>query len=200
MKEHKVEQGTYEWHLLRLNRLTSTRVAHVFKSDNLGLVDELIAERINPVVEEEGYVSEAMQRGTDLEPVAIEAYTAQTGIVMESVGFCTHDVYDWLGMSPDGLTPDRTGATEVKCPDTKTHVQYIRMGGIPNKHKYQIAQYFIVNKKLEWLDFVSFDPRFTVKPMYIYRVHRADVDVAGIFEGVVKFYAKFEKYFQQVTF
>jgi hypothetical protein len=76
------------------------------------------------------------------------------------------------------------------------------MGGLPNEHKYQVYQYFLVNEKLQWLDFVSYDPRFTPRPLYIHRIERNDIiDELNTLEAeVVKFWAKFEKYFNQVTF
>jgi len=206
MIEHKVEQGTPEWHKLRIGKITSSRVADIMKSDNLKVVDALIYERSCPDDAlwdaQDGYVSEAMQWGTDHEDEAVQAYTAQTGIEMERVGFCTHKVFDYLAMSPDRLTPDRTGGVEVKCPSTKTHIRTIRMGGLPNEHKYQVLQYFLINEDLQWLDFVSYDPRFAPRPLYIHRVTRDEVqaDLGELLANIVKFWAKFEKYYQQVTF
>lgn len=206
MTEHQVEQGTPEWHKLRIGKITSSRVAGIMKSDNLKVVDELIYETVCPDLavwdEADGYVSEAMQWGTDHEAEAVEAYVAQTGNAMEQVGFCTHDTLTYLAMSPDRLTPDRTGAVEVKCPSTKTHIRTIRMGGLPNDHKYQVYQYFLVNEKLEWLDFVSYDPRFTPRPLYIHRITRNEIEaeLKALEADVVKFWAKFQKYLEQVTF
>jgi hypothetical protein len=133
---------------------------------------------------------------------ASEAYSKITGHELEQVGFCTHDRLEYLAMSPDRLTPDRTGGIEVKCPSTKTHIRTIRMGGLPNDYKYQVYQYFLVNEKLQWLDFVSYDPRFTPRPLYIHRIERNDIiDELNTLEAeVVKFWAKFEKYYNQVTF
>jgi len=200
MREWAVEQGTYEWHELRLNRITSSRVADIFKKDNLSLVDEIIAERVLMEVSEDGYVSEAMQWGTEHEDDAAKEWEMRTGCVAERVGFCTHSIFDWLGMSPDRLTPDRTGGCEIKCPDTKNHVQYIRMNIIPAKHMRQVEQYFLVNEKQEWLDFVSFDPRFTPKPFHSIRVKREDFVLENTMNEVVAFWAKIEKYYQQVIF
>jgi hypothetical protein len=206
MTEHNVEQGTPEWHKLRIGKLTSSRVADIMKSDNLKVVDALIYERSCPDDAlwdtQDGYVSEAMQWGTDHEDEAVQVYTAHTGIEMERVGFCTHDDFEYLGMSPDRLTPDRTGGVEVKCPNTKNHIRTIRMGGLPNEHKYQILQYFLINEKMQWLDFVSYDPRFAPRPIYIHRVTRDEVqsELGELMANIVKFWAKFEKYYQQVTF
>jgi len=200
MREYNVEQGTYEWHELRLNRITSSRVADIFKKDNLSLIDEMIAERVLMEVPEDGYVSEAMQWGKEHEDEAAQEWAKRTGCVAEQVGFCTNDIYDYIAMSPDRLTPDRTGGCEIKCPNTATHVQFIRMGIIPAKHIRQVEQYFLVNEKQEWLDFVSFDPRFTPKPYHAVRVERNAFVLENTMNELVKFWDKLDKYYQQVTF
>ena len=201
-----IQQGSTEWHALRIGRITSSRVKDIMKSDNLSVVDSLIAEKECP--DEHlwdainGYESDAMKWGSDHEAEAKQKYTEQTGIQLIDVAFCIHDVFDWLGMSPDGLTPDHTGAVEVKCPATKTHVKTIRMGGIPNDHKFQVQQYFLVNEKLQWLDFISYDPRFSPKPIYVSRIERNQIqlELDNTMNELIKFWAKFEKYHQQVTF
>ena len=200
-------QGSPEWHELRIGRITSSRTKDIMKSDNLSVVDALIAEKECPDdalwdAIENGYESEAMKWGTEHEVEAKQKYTEATGNSLIDVAFCIHDTFDWLGMSPDGLTPDLTGAVEVKCPNTKTHVKTIRMGGLPNEHKYQVYQYFLVNENLQWLDFISYDPRFVSKPLYIYRVERNDIidELNKLWAELHKFWAKFEKYNQQVTF
>lgn len=204
MKEHNVEQGSAEWHQLRMGRITSTRTKDVFKSDNLPVVDELIAEKVNGnemVIDAmSGYVSEAMQLGTEREPIARQLYIDHTGYTIDQVGFCTHSELDWLGMSPDGLTPDRKGAIEIKCPGLKEHIRTLRMGGYPVQYKYQLMQYFLVNEKLEWLDFVSYCPEFEYTPLYIYRVNRAMFDLDDTMGALIKFWAKFEKYYSQLIF
>jgi len=206
MVEHKIEQGTPEWHKLRIGKITSSRVAGILKADNLKIVDELIYEATCPDLAlwdaQDGYVSDAMQWGTDHEDEARQKYTEQTGYVIEQVGFCTHDLFPYIGLSPDGFTPDRTGAIEIKCPNTTTHIRTIRMGGIPSGHLQQIYQYFLVNEKLEWLAFVSYDPRFTPRPLYISRIVRSDIfaELNSVQGEILKFWAKYQKYYNQVTF
>ena len=39
-------QGSEEWKTVRRGMITGTRLKEVFKTDNLSLIDELIAERI----------------------------------------------------------------------------------------------------------------------------------------------------------
>lgn len=200
MIEVKVEQGSQEWLKMRLGKITGTRTKEVFKSDNLGLIDEMISEIISEEIEET-YTSKEMQRGKDLEPFVREIYTKITGIEIEEVGFCLSEKNDFLALSPDGFTPDRKGAIEIKCPSTKTHVKYIRQAQIPNEYKYQVYSYFLVNEKLEYLDFISFDDRFKVKPMFVKRVTRAELEneLEETEKGLEKFIKKFLKYNAEIT-
>jgi hypothetical protein len=200
MIEVKVEQGSQEWLRMRLGKITGTRLKEVFKSDNLPLIDEMIAEIISEEIEE-NFVNNAMQRGKDLEPVVRDLYTQVTGIEIEEVGFCLSEENDFLALSPDGFTPDRTGAIEIKCPSTKVHVKYIRQDSIPNEYKYQIFNYFLVNQDLEYLDFISFDDRFKIKPMYVKRIHRNEIqtELYNTNAELEKFCTKFLKYYEKIT-
>jgi hypothetical protein len=200
MIEVNIEQGSKDWLNLRLGRITGTRLKEVFKSDNLSLIDELIAEvEVGEV--EETFTNTSMQRGKDLEPIAKSIYSQVKDIELEDVGFCINENYkDTLGLSPDAFTKDRLGAIEIKCPNTKTHVKYIRMNVIPREYIYQVYMYFIVNEELEWLDFVSFDDRFKIRPMYVKRVNREEIktQLEETKECLDKFLNKLEKYKQQI--
>ncbi len=202
MIELNVSQGSSEWFMARMNKITSSRMKDVLKPDNLGLVDEMIAEKVTNVPDIPDFISDDMQRGSDLEPVARDEYIKKTGIEIEEVGFCISDKYDWLGLSPDGFTPDRKGGIEIKCPKTKTHVKYVRQGQIPNEYRPQTLEYFLVNEKLEWLDFISFDPRFKVKPLFIHRITREEItdQLEDTMNALIKFNEKLIKYYKQVTF
>ena len=200
------EQGSPEWHAIRLGKITSTRTNRILKANNLSVVDELIAEIECPYDAVwnavDGYKSESMQWGHEKEIEAKQVYSEKTGIELIFPAFCVHDQFGWLAMSPDGLTPDFTGGVEVKCEHTKNHVKHIRMGGVPAENIIQVHQYFLVNEKLQWLDFISYDPRFAPKPMYIHRVERAEIvdELNKTMAELHKFWAKFEKYHKQVIF
>ena len=201
MKIHNVEQGTYEWHQLRLGKITSTRLKKVLSKDNLSLVDELIAEEETGISDDDGFVSEDMQRGIDLEPLAIKEYESMTGNTVTRYGFLQSDELPILCQSPDGYV-GTDGAIEVKCPKTKTHIKYIRQGKIPNDYKEQVWTYFMVNPNLQWLDFISYDPRLTKKPMWVLRVTREDVqdDVIGAWMMLQAFNEKYIRLKEELFF
>jgi len=199
-----IEQGSYEWLKLRLGKVTGTRLKDLMSKDNLGLVDKLIAEMISEQVKEVIPNAE-MQRGTDLEPIARQAYEEFTGHKVELIGFIESEKYPWFGLSPDGLIKENNlyrKGTEIKCPNTETHVKWIRQGTLPAEHKFQAYSYFIAVPELLEHDFVSYDNRFTIKPIHIVNTRREDIkeELAEIEDAMEKFRAKFEKYYEQIIF
>ena len=198
---HDVEQGSYEWHQIRLGKITSTRLKKLMSKDNLSLVDELIAEEETGLSDDDGFVSEDMQRGIDLEPLAIKEYESVTGNTVTRYGILQSDELPILCQSPDGYVGTE-GAIEVKCPRTKTHIKYIRQGKIPNDYKEQVWTYFMVNPNLKWLDFISYDPRLTKKPIWILRVNREDVqdDIIGAWMMLQAFNEKYIRLKEELFF
>jgi len=72
----------------------------------------------------------------------------------------------------------------------------MRIGRIPAEYKAQVIHYFVVVEDLEWLDFVSYDPRMRTKKIHIHRVTRDELqeDIATAQEAYIKFYDKLKKY------
>lgn len=195
---HEVEQRSPEWFALKAGVISGTRLKDVFKSNNLPLVDELISEMLTGKIEEI-FVNFAMQRGIDMEPLGIAEYEIKTGTKVHEMGFVTNDNYPGCGLSPDGFVGSN-GAIELKCPSSKKHIEYIRTNKVPAIYKYQIAMYFLMCDDLDFVDFVSFDPRVKIKPLHILRVNRNEIDLEEIGETLKKFCGKLSKYYDQITF
>lgn len=198
---HDCTQGSFEWHQLRLGKITGSRLKKMMAKDNLSLIDELIAEEQVGIADDDEFVSDEMQRGIDMEPLAIQEYCNITGYIVDHPCFLQSEDWPILCQSPDGYI-GTTGAVEVKCPKTKTHVKYIRMGKIPNEYKEQVWSYFLVNPDLQWLDFVSYDPRLAVKPIWIHRVMREELaeELQTAVVELEKFIAKLDKYKSEIFF
>ncbi len=198
---YNCEQATEEWFNLRLGKVTGTTLKDVMGSNNLSLIDTLIAEIMTEQYELDDYVSPQMQRGIDLEPLAIQAYENATGIETTQVGFIQSEKFERFGMSPDRLVGS-VGGVEVKCPSSKKHIQYIRQNQVPSEYKHQVLSGLFINDQAEWWDFVSFDPRVSQKPLFIFRTYRNDVadQLKVIDDELIKFFAKLEKYRVQVMF
>jgi putative phage-type endonuclease len=199
-----IVQGSDEWHKLRLGKVTASKLKDLMGSDNLLLIDRMIAEIVSEQ-KEESYVNAAMQRGTDMEPLARAAYEKHTGFKVEQVGFIQPEKYEWFGVSPDGLISVNgryKRAVEIKCPNTPTHVKYIRQGKIPNEYKFQVLSYFIANEDLEVLDFVSYDNRFNLRPLHIVTITRGELqgEIDNAHAAMEKFWTKFLEYYEKLTF
>ena len=202
MKILNLQQRSEEWFKARLGVITGSRASNVFKSNNLTLVDEMIAERMTQSVEE-SFTSKAMEHGVLFESEALKSYNERTKNSAQEIGFCVHDKYDWLAISPDALIfrdNIAVGAVEIKCPSSKKHIEYIRQNKIPNEYKHQIFHYFIVIETLQFLDFCSYDPRNRDLNTHIVRVTREEIreELENVFANYMKFYSKLCKYEEEI--
>lgn len=158
-----VQQGTPEWHQLRLGKVTASRVADILAKTKTGpsasrnnYLIELALQRVTKTIEG-SYTNAAMEWGTQTEPQARVAYEVKTGNFVDQVAFVDHPTIDGFGCSPDGLVGS-DGLIEIKCPNSATHWSYIKANEPPNKYFIQMqAQMAVTGAK--WCDFVSFDPR-----------------------------------------
>ena len=187
-------QRTPEWFADRLGRVTGSACSAVFaKSRTKGEESserkkyrlQLALERITGNAGGSVYVNAAMQRGIDLEPVAVAAYEAAVGELVDVPGFMFAEEL-LVGASLDGLCGS-DGALEVKCPDSVTHLEYLREGRLPPAYVAQVTHNVWVSGR-EWLDFVSFDDRFPpALQLFHIRVTRKELDLDGHLAAVCKF-------------
>ena len=158
-----IQQGTAEWHQLRLGKVTASRVADILAKTKSGAsasrgnyLIELALQRVTKTIEE-SYTNAAMEWGTQTEPQARVAYEVATGNFVDQVAFVNHPTIAGFGCSPDGLVAN-DGLIEIKCPNSATHWSYIKANEPPQKYIIQMqAQMAVTGAK--WCDFVSFDPR-----------------------------------------
>lgn len=121
----------------------------------------------------------ALAWGTELEPVAVAAYQAQTGEIVTPCGFLRHPVHDFIGASPDFLV-NEDGGGEVKCPESsEVHLETL-LCGLPSEHIEQIQGGLWVTGRA-WWDFISFHPDFPADlRLYVQRVERDDEFIARL--------------------
>lgn len=133
---------------------------------------ELIAERLGIPADDES----AMERGTRLEPEALEEFAKETGLEVDaSLILLQRDDDDAIAVSPDGMIFGDKEAVEVKCLSSARHIEALLTNKIPDEYHYQILQYFIVNDNLERLYFVMYDPRIMAKPFFYFTVERKEM-------------------------
>ena len=162
---HDAKQGTPEWIAIRAGKLTSSAAGDMVAEVSSGeaaarrnLRIRLAIERITGGGDEDGFTSRPMQRGHELEPMALGTYEAITGNFVSSCGFVEMEGIA-AGASPDGVIGDFDGIVEVKCPLAAEHLRVLRGGKIKKAYEAQCAHLLWVTGA-EWCDWVSYHPRF----------------------------------------
>lgn len=180
MKIIEVEQGSPEWHQARAGKVTASRIADMMAKTKTGwgasrknYAAQLICERLTGVVED-GYKSPAMQRGTEMEPEARNAYGIMSGLELAPpVGFVLHPSIEMSGCSPDSLVGD-DGLVEIKCPNTATHIETLLAEQVPSKYLLQM-QWQMACTGRRWCDYVSYDGRVPPEmALFMSRIERDD--------------------------
>lgn len=187
-----MEQGTPEWFAARLGKATASRVADVIAKTKSGYSTsrknyavELALERITGR-RQESYTNAAMQWGTDNEPVARAAYEAANGVLVEEVGLIDHPTIAMAAASPDGLVGSE-GMIEIKCPSPATHLETLLSGKADSRYITQMMWQMACTGR-QWVDFVSFDPRFPeARQLFVCRVERDQDLIAELETEVASF-------------
>jgi hypothetical protein len=143
----------------------------------------LVAERITGWTDPQ-FVSDAMLRGQEDEPRAVEVYSEHFAPVT-TTGFMVREEADWkLGYSPDGLVGD-DGLIEVKSRAAKKQLSTFLADEVPAENMAQCQAGLLVSGR-EWLDYVSFCGGM---PLYTKRVYPDQRWFDAIVEAVKQFEA-----------
>jgi len=121
MKIYKdIEQGTEDWYKIRFRKIGGTRSKGLFiKSDNLLL--ELLSEITEEfTIDEDGFVSAAMARGSDLEPLAMSELIKYTGIDFDLICITIHIRFN------DTTLDAELCSTRIKIESSWIHCMYTR--------------------------------------------------------------------------
>lgn len=199
-----VIQGSPEWFAQRVGKLTASRLADVLAKLKVGEAAsranyraELVAERLTGK-SAEGFTNAAMKWGTECEPLARAAYEAEFGLLVTEVGMVPHPTIPMSGASPDGLV-STDGLIEIKCPETKAHIDTLLSKAAPAKYIPQM-QWQMACTGRAWCDFVSFDPRMPADlQMFVCRVLRDDDLIRAYEAEAVAFLAEVEATVTQLT-
>jgi putative phage-type endonuclease len=161
----ETEQRSADWFDARLGRVTGSKAGAVWNKTAKGLrtaewkkyQDQLLAERLTALPNDDVFVSYEMQRGIDLEPIARRALAKRMGLQIRETGFLAHQAL-MAGSSLDGDVNDFEAVVEIKCPRTTTHLSYIEEKGLPDQYMGQLLHNLYVSGA-ERLIFASFDDR-----------------------------------------
>lgn len=176
--ESQIKQGSEEWFSARLGVVSASCFGEIFtpggkeatgaKVENYA--NKLIAETVTGN-REDGYQSQAMDRGNVIEPDARNWYAMAKGVDVSQVGLVYRDGNKAVSCSPDGLIMDGDSikyGLEIKCPLAHTQIKYLMAGVLPPIYKPQVQGSMWVCEVDRW-DFLSYHPAIPSLLISVYR-------------------------------
>lgn len=198
------EQRSPEWFAARAGRVTGTAADAMLakgrgKEESVqraALRTRLAVEQFTgKPMQESNFTTAAMQRGVELEPVALATYEAVTGTLIQTTGFVSH-VELMVGTSLDAHVGDFEGLVEVKCPEARAHLATLRTGFISEAYERQMMHGLWMTGAA-WCDFVSFNPDFGDKlALKVIRRYAKDYDLAAYELALRLFLGEVEREYQ----
>lgn len=163
---HFCEQRSQEWDDLRRGRITGSianklvtptgKPSTTYRNE----IGRIVAEAKGWQDPEFFLKSYWMERGISLEPEARGMFQAQTGILVQEVGFISSSKFA-AGVSPDGVVNAADAGVELKCPKPSTHVawlqEFLKTGQIPREYLPQCHMGMAVTGWDRW-HFMSYHP------------------------------------------
>lgn len=160
MKSHNVAQNSVEWMILRSGKVTAsemdalvTPLGKVKTGDgpktylNKKLAEAWIG---GPLPSVQGVLD--LENGKILEEYAKPAFTLETGLELEDVGFIESDD-GFMGASPDGIVKGQQIGVEIKCPRLETHIGYLLAGCLPSDYVLQVQASLFITGMPKWYFF-----------------------------------------------
>jgi len=191
-------QGDERWFRLRLASIGSSgiskavakgagkvRTAYLFKK-----AYELLTGNIP-----ESYSNEAMQLGTDSEPLSRDLYSFEKDVEVEQVAIIKEGPHKHA--SVDGCVGEN-GIIEIKNTNGPNYIEIISKGKVPTEHLNQINWELFISQR-EWCDYIQAHwirrngeivAGYPEKPIWIKRVERDEKLIKELNEGADKFIAE----------
>lgn len=192
-----VKQNTDDWFDLRLKKATSSNFPKIMANLGKAFGPPAIkyAQKIALEIatgkrdESESYSNSYMDRGHELEPIALDMYEVHTFSMVTNGGF---NDCGKIGDSPDGNV-GKNGCIEVKSVIPTTQWERIKRGGIDAAYKWQIQGHLEYGQK-EWCDFVSYCPEMPDnKQLHIVRVLRDEEMIKDMKKRIEEFLIEVDK-------
>jgi YqaJ-like viral recombinase domain len=130
-----------------------------------------------------------MKDGIEREPLAVAAYEAQTGQLLEATGFLSHNVH-MAGASLDGHLGDFEILISIKCRQPPAHWDFIRHGIIPAHAMAQMRHELWITGASEH-HYVSWNPDFPdTKQLKFVVLKASELDIPQYEAEALKFLAE----------
>lgn len=149
----------------------------------LKVVDRLVLDMLgySDSLDDE-FVPKSCLWGIENEWTALRVYEEQTLREVRNAQFMSSYTHPYMGGTMDGLVGEH-GGVEAKCPyNPVEHLHNLLDGRQIKQYIYQIQGYLFIYE-LDWIDFISYDPRMPKE--YQLAVHRVTRD-KEIIDAIVK--------------
>ena len=149
-------QRTAEWYLFRYNLITASNAYKAFESQSI--VNSLIYEKCQPMKQQSSEtavnVNTALHWGQKYEPLSVMFYEHTYKTKIADFGCIQHDVYKFLGASPDGINDDPSSDRYGRALEIKNIVNR-EITGIPKKEYWVQMQLQMEVCDLDECDFLE---------------------------------------------
>lgn len=203
LKVHTDPQGSDEWFKARIGIPTASMFSVIMAEGKDGgdsmtrqqYLYRLAGEQITGEQAEETFKSRAMERGKEMEPIAIEDYERRTDRKVMRVGFATNfSGLKHCGASADGLVGFDGGVeTKTMRPDLMIPL-LVRGARMPMEHRAQVHGNMLVWER-DWWDFKVFWPSM---PDFTVRVQRDDTYIKQLHGEIERFNYELKKLVEQL--
>jgi putative phage-type endonuclease len=201
---HEISQGSEAWKELRLGKVSASRMADLLAKTKSGAsasrakyMAQLLCERMTGQPTE-FFTTAAMQRGTEIEPVARAVYEAENLTSVEQVAWVEHPTIPMAGCSPDGFVGEH-GLIEIKCKEIHNHLDSILNDKIDPDHQAQMMWQMACTGR-QWCDYVCFDDRAPEGlQLFVKRLERNDELIQKMEDEVRTFLKDLESMIQKLN-
>ena len=110
-----------------------------------------------------------------MEPLARRAISRLTGIEFIETGMLASEDIEGFALSPDAIYEEGgkvIGGLEIKCPDSKKHIEYLINNQLPKEYADQVKAPFLMSEDVQWWYFASFDDRNYELPVFLLKITR----------------------------
>ncbi len=211
----EIQQGSAEWHALRLGVFTSSEIFKLmstgkakgadFSEIGMTYIMQKVAERLTGIPAAELFESEDMKWGKDNEDIARQYTAIRRGWEIMKTYFVKHPTLNYGG-SGDGWAREVNAAVEIKCLKTHNHLKEVKAANSYEDFKKNLPVRFwqvISDAYLRGCDtivFVWYDPRLIGDWSLVIREFKIDpADITFMLSRIELADAEFKKQIEFFT-
>lgn len=196
-----VEQNSEEWFNLRMGKITSSNFDKIMANEGKSFGNPAIeyAQKVALEIvtgnldETASYSNSYMERGQDLEPIALQEYEAEYLYSVGNGGFNMSEDKR-LGDSPDGIVEN--GCIEIKSVIPKTQWKRIKSNPFDTSYKWQVYGHILIGG-YDWCDFISYCPEMPEnKRLIVTRIHKDEEMIERLSNRLELFIKEVDKHVQ----